>query len=534
MKRMMVWNKTVPLIIILLGLSLNAASAQRIETGFLDREITLGGVNYRYQVYVPFNYDRNKTYPVILYLHSIAERGEDGLKQTQIGLGTYIRQDRERFPFIAVFPQARRDQFWTGDMATLALKTLDKTIEEFNGDPKKLYLTGISMGGHGTWYLASQAPEKFAAIVPICGFVVSPKPDLPPERKAALFKVNPLAQSQDPYTTVASQISKVPTWIFHGSADPDVSPDESRRMFQALKASGANVKYTEYEGVAHNAWDRAYSERDLVFWLLSRPHSKTAQLTGPAAQAQMTEKGLKTITLPNGEVIPDLNGEWDAFIEPYGPWSIYVSYPNIIKIIHTGSSFIGIRMMNDPYYSKGWETFIGELDKSGFKKIGWKTNLGVLDAKGQISEGGNKIIFDDGEKAKATLTRKMASTAQAQTTERGLKTITLPNGEVIPDLNGEWDALTENYGEWKEYGSYKNIIKIIQTAGSLVGIKMLDDPWYPKGWKSIKAELDKGGFKKVELMARAGPQGCRGQISDDGNKIVIDDGVKHKVTLNRK
>jgi hypothetical protein len=114
------------------------------------------------------------------------------------------------------------------------------------------------------------------------------------------------------------------------------------------------------------------------------------------------------------------------------------------------------------------------------------------------------------------------------------KTITLPHGEVVWDLNGEWDAFTENYGEWRVYGSYWNIIKITQTAGSLIGIKVMDDPYYTKGWKSIKAELDKSGFKKVEIMAHAGPQGCKGQISDDGNKIVIDDGLKHKVTLTRK
>jgi poly(3-hydroxybutyrate) depolymerase len=402
----MQWTQSLLFLFIFLGISVAAAAAPKIESGFLDREITLNGVSYRYQVYVPVNYDPGKSLPVILYLHSIAERGEDGLRQTQIGLGSYIRQDRERFPFIVVFPQAKRDRIWTGEMATLALKVLDQTIEEFNGDPKRVYLTGISMGGLGTWYLPTQAPGKFAAIVPICGFVVSPKPDLTPERRAALLKINPLAGSPDPYKTLASQISKVPVWIFHGNADTDVSPDESRKMFQALKASGANVKYTEYEGVFHNAWDKAYSERDLVSWLLSHPHSKTAQLTRPTSQAQSTEKGLRTITLPTGEVIPDLTGEWEAFFECYGPWSQYGSYPNIIKITQTGSSFVGIRMMNDPYYSKGWESLRGDLDKSGFKKIEWKTNLGVLDAKGQISEDGNKAIIDDGEKAKVTLKRK--------------------------------------------------------------------------------------------------------------------------------
>ena len=406
-KHSIMLKRMVAFFILLLGFAATATAAPKIETGFLDREITLNGVSYRYQVYVPVNYDSGKSHPMILYLHSIAERGEDGVRQTQIGLGSYIRQDRERFPFIVVFPQARGDQIWTGEMATMALKALDKAVEEFNGDPARLYLTGISIGGLGTWYLATQAPGKFAAIVPISGFVAVPRPDLPADRKANVLKMNPLAKSPDPYAAVVSQLSKVRVWIFHGGADPDVSPDESRRMFQALKASGFDVRFTEYEGVYHNAWDKAYTEPDLVPWLLSPPHSQAAQLKGSAPHVQTAEKGSKkTITLPSGEVIHDLNGEWDAFFECYGPWSQYGSYPNIIKITQTGSSFVGIRMMNDPYYSKGWEAPRGELDKSGFKKIEWKTNLGVLDAKGQISEGGNKVIIDDGEKAKVTLTRK--------------------------------------------------------------------------------------------------------------------------------
>jgi predicted peptidase len=220
------------------------------------------------------NYAQGKLHPVILFLHGAGEGGEDGLLQTQVGLGPAIRQARERFPFIVVFPQARRDQLWTGEMATLAIKTLDQAVKEFNGDPQRLYVTGISMGGFGTWYVAAKAPGKFAAIVPICGFVNLKRPDLPAERKAFVLKDNSFANSPDPYVAVASQISKVPTWIFHGGADPVISPDESRRMFQTLKASGFDVKYTEYDGVAHDAWDRAYAEPDLVPWLLSHRRSQ--------------------------------------------------------------------------------------------------------------------------------------------------------------------------------------------------------------------------------------------------------------------
>jgi predicted peptidase len=268
-KRAMMWIGPPTLFTFLLTFALTAAAAPRVETGFLDREITLGGVRYRYQVCVSVNYVRGKTLPVILFLHGVGEGGEDGLLQTQVGLCPAIRQARERFPFIVVFPQARRDQLWAGEMATLALKTLDQALKEFNGDPQRLYVTGISMGGFGTWYLAAKVPGKFAAIVPICGFVNVKRPDLPAERKAFILKDNPFDKSPDPYVGVATQISKVPTWIFHGGADPVISPDESRRMFQTLKVSGFDVRYTEYEGVEHNSWDRAYAEPDLVPWLLS-------------------------------------------------------------------------------------------------------------------------------------------------------------------------------------------------------------------------------------------------------------------------
>jgi predicted peptidase len=273
-KRAMRWMRTLTLFTFLLTLALPAAAAPRVETGFLDRGITLGRVSYRYQVYVPVNYVRGKALPVILFLHGVGEGGEDGLLQTQVGLGPAIRQARQRFPFIVVFPQARHDQLWTGEMATLALKTLDQTVEEFKADPQRLYVTGISMGGFGTWYVAAKAPGKFAAIVPICGFVNVKRPDLPAERKTSVMKDDPFAKSPDPYVAVASQISKVPSWIFHGGADPVISPDESRRMFQTLKASGFDVKYTEYDGVAHDAWDRAYAEPDLVPWLLSHRRSQ--------------------------------------------------------------------------------------------------------------------------------------------------------------------------------------------------------------------------------------------------------------------
>jgi uncharacterized protein (TIGR02118 family) len=114
------------------------------------------------------------------------------------------------------------------------------------------------------------------------------------------------------------------------------------------------------------------------------------------------------------------------------------------------------------------------------------------------------------------------------------KTITLPNGEVIWDLNGEWDVLVENYGEWSWAGSYPQLVKITQTVSSFEGIRMINDPWSTKGSGSIQGELDKSGFKSVQIMSAAGPLNSTGKISDDGNKMVIDDGEKARQTFTRK
>ena len=114
----------------------------------------------------------------------------------------------------------------------------------------------------------------------------------------------------------------------------------------------------------------------------------------------------KTITLSSGEVVWDLNGEWDAFVENYGPYALADSYSQIEKITQTGSSFVAIRMIDDPWNQKGSQALQGELDKSGIKKVTIFAKRGPLEAKGQISEDGNKIVIDDGQTARLTLTRK--------------------------------------------------------------------------------------------------------------------------------
>ncbi len=114
------------------------------------------------------------------------------------------------------------------------------------------------------------------------------------------------------------------------------------------------------------------------------------------------------------------------------------------------------------------------------------------------------------------------------------KTITLPSGEVVWNLNGEWDTFVENFG--RHVDNYPQINKITQTGSSFVSIRMIDDPYNLKGSQSLQGELDKSGIKKVTLTGASGMfvSEAKGQISDDGNKIIIDDGVQTRLTLTRK
>jgi len=243
------------------------AFARKAETGFLDRTVSVQGVTYRYQVYVPQTWNKNQKWPVILFLHGYGERGNNGLRQTDVGIGHAIRIRPNPLGFIVVMPQCPADQHvWIEPaMEVQALAALDQSIKEFHGDPDRAYLTGLSMGGYGTWDMAARYPGRFAAYVPICGGINGP-PALPQMHSSVVDD----PKVTDPYAETARRIGKTPVWIFHGTDDPAVPVEESRKMAEALKAAGGNVKYTEYPGTGHESWDKAYAEPDLFSWLLQQ------------------------------------------------------------------------------------------------------------------------------------------------------------------------------------------------------------------------------------------------------------------------
>jgi predicted peptidase len=145
-------------------------------------------------------------------------------------------------------------------MEDLVFDVLERSIEEYVGDTKRIYLTGLSMGGYGTFYFGSKYPDKFAALVPVCGGVL-----LPRESRQYHSREN-----NSPYMETARKIGSKPIWIFHGGADPVVPPAESRRMKEAFESLGIIVRYTEYPEVGHNSWENAYSEPELLDWMLSQ------------------------------------------------------------------------------------------------------------------------------------------------------------------------------------------------------------------------------------------------------------------------
>ena len=213
-----------------------------VPTGFINKAMTIDKQSVPYVVYVPRDYDAQKPSPVVLFLHGAGERGDDGLKQSDVGIGRAIRMNPDRFPCIVVFPQCPEGVWWDG--ASKRVQTaFTQTLAEYNIDPQRMYLSGLSMGGYGTWIFGADQADLFAALMPVCGG----------------------GRVED-----AAKLAKIPIWAFHGEDDSVVKAYESRRMVEAVQEAGGLVKYTEFPDTDHNSWDQAYGEPGGIEWLLSQ------------------------------------------------------------------------------------------------------------------------------------------------------------------------------------------------------------------------------------------------------------------------
>lgn len=237
------------------------------ESRFLERSVTLGDHQYRYRVWLPAHYTKLHHWPVILYLHGSAERGDDNVRQLSVGLAPALERFSERYRCIIVFPQCRSAQEWYGEMELQTLAALEQTIREFHGNRRRIYLTGVSMGGSGAWTMARHR-RLFAAAVPICGEIArNPDDPFPVEPPPDIARI---VGAPDPYAALAEAIGMTPVWVFHGAADPEVPVIQSRRIVAAIQQNGGRVRYTEYPGVGHNAWDLAYADGNMIRWLLQQ------------------------------------------------------------------------------------------------------------------------------------------------------------------------------------------------------------------------------------------------------------------------
>jgi predicted peptidase len=245
---------------------LGGCSSVPATSGFIGRKVVVAGHEYRYQVYVPPGRAASERLPVILALHGGGEYGRDGQRQTTVGLAPAIRRHPERFHSLVVFPQVPADGTpgFQGLGARIALAALDQAIEDYAADRSRVYLTGLSMGGNGAWYLAYHEPERFAAALVVCGFVG----EFTGRSSGVHYPPIVPGQAEDPHGEIARRVIGLPVWIFHSDADPVVSVEESRHMASALESAGADVRYTELAGVGHDAWDPAYERADVIAWLL--------------------------------------------------------------------------------------------------------------------------------------------------------------------------------------------------------------------------------------------------------------------------
>ncbi len=218
-------------------------AAEPNQPGFHLRTLKTDEGERKYTVYVPEGYDGSKTFPVVLFLHGSGERGDDGIVPAQVGMGPAIFNRKSGVPAVVVFPQARRT--WSADSpdGVAALKALDEVTRDYKVDPKRVILTGLSMGGHGSWDIATAHPKRFAAVVPICG-------------------------GGDPDT--ADRLKALPVWTFCGDADRDDTVLNLRTMVETIRHQGGNAKLTEYRSVGHNSWDRAYNSPELIEWMLAQ------------------------------------------------------------------------------------------------------------------------------------------------------------------------------------------------------------------------------------------------------------------------
>lgn len=220
------------------------------------------GEELNYQQMIPRDYSPTGTelYPLVLFLHGAGERGSDNTKQLVHGLKEFAKdENRAKYPCFVVAPQCPDGKKWVevdwsadthkqpeeSAALTLTRELIASMTKNLRVDPQRIYVTGLSMGGYGTWDMITRTPNTFAAAAPICG-------------------------GGD--ETLAGRVTNVPIWAFHGDKDTAVKVERTRRMIAAIEKEGGKPKYTEYAGVGHDSWTRTYADPEFMAWLFTQKH----------------------------------------------------------------------------------------------------------------------------------------------------------------------------------------------------------------------------------------------------------------------
>ncbi len=231
-------------IISILLCNIGSSQQRKIKTDIIDKN----NISLDYLLYLPedYNNDKEKKWPTILFLHGKGERGNN-LELVKIHGIPKIVSTKKDLNFIAISPQCPIDYVWRDQEILIALESLLlKMIKNFRIDKSRLYVTGLSMGGRGTWAIAAHRPDLFAAAAPICG-------------------------GGDPST--ASRLTKLPFWVFQGALDKVHYPKESEIMIEALRRKGGEVNYTLYPNLHHDSWTITYNNSELYKWFLSKSNN---------------------------------------------------------------------------------------------------------------------------------------------------------------------------------------------------------------------------------------------------------------------
>ena len=244
------------------------------EKLFEPREyVGAGGKTLKYRLLKPAPYDSDREYPLVIFLHGAGERGSDNVAQLKNGMADFCKAKwRDKYPCYVVAPQCPEEEKWvdvdwsspandmpakTSESLQLVFELIDTMVKDAAVNDNRIYITGLSMGGYGTWDALARRPSFFAAAVPICG-------------------------GGDPKT--AARFAKVPLWCFHGDQDEAVPVKRSREMIDALKAAGGMPKYTEYPGVAHNSWAQTYADAAVIEWMFKQLRRDNAETTSEQKQ----------------------------------------------------------------------------------------------------------------------------------------------------------------------------------------------------------------------------------------------------------